>query len=331
MCIKNSNQPKKAIKSSASKKPAAVSASAAVSAAFMTITSTDGTEFQLTRQAVQHSPLLQECDHDHALPLLNVATEYTRCIADILNFIGAKGMPTLQRPTLPLYDMLPHTNSGLVQLYRAARYILCDDIIKLVCLKIAHNTNHLSPPNIRVQVQDIEESDLLPFIPELATVEPTRLINSLERFAWLVQTGHASDITCIDIIQHCQHADTIEALKLARQHGCPCDDGTCAYAAREGRLDVLQWLRENGCDWDVMTCRKAAERGHLHVLKWARENGCEWDSWTCAAAASRGHLDVLKWLRENGCPWSAWTCDFAAAQGHLDVWKWARENGCPYD
>ncbi len=47
--------------------------------------------------------------------------------------------------------------------------------------------------------------------------------------------------------------------------GCPWDEWTRAYAAREGRLGVLQWARSQGCPWDKLTCSYAASRGHLEV------------------------------------------------------------------
>ena len=107
------------------------------------------------------------------------------------------------------------------------------------------------------------------------------------------------------------------------------DESTYKYAAENGNLEALKWAKENGCPWDKWTCADAAENGHLKIIKWARENGCPWDKWTCARSAKNGHLEVLKWARENGCPWDEMTCAFAASNGHLEVLKWARENGCP--
>jgi hypothetical protein len=274
----------------------------------MKVTSNDGTEFELSLQAVQHSALMNECDGDDAFPLLMVSTEYTRYISDILNFIASNGMPdvnaALKSPSQlgPLFDMLPCTNSGLVELYRAARYILCDDLIKLVCAKLAYNTRHLSPPNIRIQVQDIRESYLLPFIPELAKVEPTHLMNSVERFAWLLESGYILDrrsTTCMDIVKHCEPGDTIEVLKLARQRGCSWDTWVCERAAAKGHINTLKWLRDNGCPWNERTCESAAREGHFDTLKWARNNGCPCDEWVCAFAAEEGRLDILQWAREN--------------------------------
>jgi len=90
--------------------------------------------------------------------------------------------------------------------------------------------------------------------------------------------------------------------KMLESNGREGDGSTCAYAAKNGHLEVLKWARENGCEWDSSTCAWAAEHGHLEVLKWARENGCPWDSLTCARAAEHGHLEVLKWAHENNCP-----------------------------
>ena len=67
--------------------------------------------------------------------------------------------------------------------------------------------------------------------------------------------------------------------------------------------------RENGCPWNEYTCTYAAKNGHLDVLKWARENGCPWDEDTCSYAAIEWTFgNITKWSRENGCPWNEDTC-----------------------
>ena len=102
----------------------------------------------------------------------------------------------------------------------------------------------------------------------------------------------------------------------ARSNDCPWDRMTCAFAAKNGHLDVLQWARANGCPWDELTCVYAAENGHLDGLQWARANGCEWDYRTCSRAAKYGHLSVLQWARENGCPQN--NSDSQATNGYSD-------------
>ncbi|CAM9537600.1 unnamed protein product, partial [Ectocarpus fasciculatus] len=72
-----------------------------------------------------------------------------------------------------------------------------------------------------------------------------------------------------------------------------------------GHLEVLQWTRNNGCPWDETTCEYAARNGHLEVLQWAHNTGCPWDEATCSKAALNGHVEVLLWARKNGCPWSS--------------------------
>ena len=94
----------------------------------------------------------------------------------------------------------------------------------------------------------------------------------------------------------------VALLEWAREHGCPWNEYTCAYAAEGGQLAVLQWAREHGCPWDEATCAMAAKGGHLAVLQWARANGCHWSTYTCTCAAGGGHLAVLQWARAHGCP-----------------------------
>ena len=125
--------------------------------------------------------------------------------------------------------------------------------------------------------------------------------------------------------------EILQLLKQSRDAGCPWNESTCEFAAKNGHLEVLKWVKDNGCPWNEWTCVDAALNGHLDVLKWARDNGCLWNSYTCHDAALNGHLEVLKWARDNGCPWNERTCANAAANGHLEVLKWARENGCPWN
>jgi len=41
-----------------------------------------------------------------------------------------------------------------------------------------------------------------------------------------------------------------------------------------GNLEVLTWAREHHCPWDARTTAYAAEHGHTVVLQWAWEHGC---------------------------------------------------------
>jgi hypothetical protein len=134
----------------------------------------------------------------------------------------------------------------------------------------------------------------------------------------------------------------------------------CTFIAKGGSVEALRWARERGCPWTVTTCAWAAMGGHLagpgaccpprhpmqldrrllsqfkrssmvkrvscftrpqhlEVLKWAREHGCPWDATTCKHAANGGHLEMLQWARERDCPWDAQTCSWAAIGGHLEV------------
>ena len=41
----------------------------------------------------------------------------------------------------------------------------------------------------------------------------------------------------------------LEVLQWAQAHGCPRDEDTCEYAAKNGHLDVHQFAQANGCPW----------------------------------------------------------------------------------
>jgi hypothetical protein len=133
---------------------------------------------------------------------------------------------------------------------------------------------------------------------------------------------------------------------------CPCNEFTCAYAARKWTLEhLLQWLREKDCPWNDETCIYAAKEGHWEVLEWSRANGCPWTTDVCASAAENGHFrDIAMvsyqwWCAECRCLLSVllkmgmsrycnvhihkvvhgiWrTCAYAAQNGHIVfVSKW---------
>ena len=76
---------------------------------------------------------------------------------------------------------------------------------------------------------------------------------------------------------------------------------------------MLQWARQHHCPWDLLTPAWAAEGGHQAVLQWARELGCPWDSHTCIHATMNGQLEVLQWVRENDAAGEVWREDLARA------------------
>ena len=85
---------------------------------------------------------------------------------------------------------------------------------------------------------------------------------------------------------------------------------------------MLKWAHDNGCDWDEYTCAYAAKNGHLEIIKWAVSNGCPWSSYihhwdknVCICAAYYGHIEVIKWGHENGCEWNEIICSNAAFNG----------------
>ena len=72
-------------------------------------------------------------------------------------------------------------------------------------------------------------------------------------------------------------------------------------SAATGDMVGLRDAYEQGCPWDERTCSYAAKNGHLDCLKYAHEHGCPWndDEWTCEFAAKNGHLDCLQYAHEQ--------------------------------
>jgi hypothetical protein len=50
-------------------------------------------------------------------------------------------------------------------------------------------------------------------------------------------------------LRRSEFCTSVERLTWAKANGLPWNEGTCAYIARVGHLDVLQWARVRGCPW----------------------------------------------------------------------------------
>jgi hypothetical protein len=104
----------------------------------------------------------------------------------------------------------------------------------------------------------------------------------------------------------------------------------CDVAAKFGQLEVLRYLYHDvGCILWEGTCASAARAGRLECLEWLREEGCPWDSTVFCGAAIGSHLQVMKWLRTQGCPWNTWTWNCALAKNDPEVLQWLRDVQCP--
>ena len=62
-------------------------------------------------------------------------------------------------------------------------------------------------------------------------------------------------------------------LRWAREHECPCNEGTCERPEGVGTWALLRWAREHGCPWnEVEVCLAGATRDrHTEVARWVRE------------------------------------------------------------
>ena len=61
-------------------------------------------------------------------------------------------------------------------------------------------------------------------------------------------------------------------VKYCVANECPIDECACAFAARNGHLEVLKYLREEvKAPWGSRTATCAAGNGHLHILEYLVE------------------------------------------------------------
>ena len=125
----------------------------------------------------------------------------------------------------------------------------------------------------------------------------------------------------------------LEMIKYCVANKCPIDEDACAFAARNGHLEVLKYLREEGkAPWDSTTASsRAALKGHLHILEYLVERKYDqFDEDTCAYAAENGHLDCLKYLHETAkAPWDYLAVREAHNSEHPECVQYLLDNDCP--
>ncbi len=130
----------------------------------------------------------------------------------------------------------------------------------------------------------------------------------------------------------------LEMVKYCVANECPIDDSYsyprigCAYAAKNGHLEVLKYLHEEAkAPWDFFTAAWAAEGGHLHILEYLVERKYDkYDVYACEDAADRGHLDCLKYLHETAkAPWNEGAVEKAHENNHTECLQYLLDNNCP--
>ena len=87
----------------------------------------------------------------------------------------------------------------------------------------------------------------------------------------------------------------LELLKWAREEKkCEWSERTINAAAEQGNLEMLKYCVANECPIDMNACAFAARNGHLEILKYLREEvKVPWDWYTAYMAARNGHLHIL--------------------------------------
>jgi hypothetical protein len=91
-----------------------------------------------------------------------------------------------------------------------------------------------------------------------------------------------------------------DVLKWALENRCPPHPDVCSITANFDRLDALKLARRHGCGWDGDTLSSIAcsETGGLELIRWALEQGCPVYNGVRAAAAEAGRADVVRLIDE---------------------------------
>ena len=125
----------------------------------------------------------------------------------------------------------------------------------------------------------------------------------------------------------------LEMVKYCVANECPIDEDACAYAARNGHLEVLKYLREEvKAPWGWETATRAAGNGHLHILEYLveRKYNKYYYYLACERAAENGHFDCLKYLHETAkAPWNSQAVRHAHEKKHPDCVQYLLDNDCP--
>ena len=121
-------------------------------------------------------------------------------------------------------------------------------------------------------------------------------------------------------------------VKYCVANECPIDTGACAYAARNGHLEILKYIREEAkAPWYYDTAYLAARNGHLHILEYLVERKFDkYSEFACEYAAKYGHLDCLKYLHETAkAPWNSQAVYHARKRNHPECVQYLLDNDCP--
>jgi hypothetical protein len=166
-----------------------------------------------------------------------------------------------------------------------------------------------------------DETDFCKRVAETNKLELLKWVREEKKCEWNYRTIDAA-----------AEQGNLEMVKYCVANECPVDTWACAYAARNGHLEMLKYLHEEvKAPWDSSTADWAAENGHLHILEYLVERKYDkYDEWACENAARNGHLDCLQYLHETAkAPWDSEAVFEAHENNQTECVQYLLDNNCP--
>jgi hypothetical protein len=174
------------------------------------------------------------------------------------------------------------------------------------------------------------KSLLISWLDERSFCEQVARTNKLELLKWIREEKKCKWDE--GTITAAAYQGNLEMVKYCDANECPINEYACAYAARNGHLEVLKYLREEAkAPWYSVTASWAASNGHLHILEYLVERKFDkFDRWACYYAAKFGHLDCLKYLHETAkAPWDYLAVREAHDYNQTECVQYLLDNDCP--
>jgi len=124
----------------------------------------------------------------------------------------------------------------------------------------------------------------------------------------------------------------IHMLKFAHEHGCVLTDMTYYFCfAHADCMECITYACEHGCPWSTNSLQRAVECDCLEAVQYMHTHGCEVSPEAVDNAVKNQRDTILAFFMEHNVPFSHEACVSAARLGRIDLLRYACEHACALD